>query len=84
MKKTKWEKLEIIFELLIFGIVIGIAEDLIAITFATNEPVTFRVIGIVVLVAIPFALLGEVVFDQIDFARILREIFERKKRGGNS
>jgi len=32
----------------------------------------------VILIAIPFAVLGEVVFDRIDFAEFLRKIFERK------
>jgi hypothetical protein len=75
----KWRKWEIIFELLIFGILIGIAEDLIAIKVATGQPLTLKVIGIVILIAIPFAMLGEVIFDRIDFARIFQRIFEKKK-----
>jgi len=74
----KWKKIEVIFEFLIFGIVIGITEDLIAIKFATGEPITLKIIGIVVLVAIPFAIVGEVVFDKIDFSKIFKRIFERK------
>ncbi len=77
-KKTNWKKWEIIFELLIFGIVIGIVEDLLAIKLATDQPITLRVIGIIVIVAVPFAILGEVVFDRIDFAKIFQKIFERK------
>jgi hypothetical protein len=75
----KWRKWEIIFELLIFGILIGIAEDLIAIKVATGQPITLKVIGIVILIAIPFAMLGEIIFDRIDFARIFQRIFEKKK-----
>jgi len=77
-KETNWKKWEIIFELLIFGIVIGIVEDLLAIKLATDQPITLRVIGIIVIVAVPFAILGEVVFDRIDFAKIFQKIFERK------
>lgn len=72
-----WRKVEVIFEFLIFGIIIGITEDLIAIKFATGELITWRVIGIVVLIAIPFAILGEVVFDKINFAKIFKRIFEK-------
>jgi hypothetical protein len=72
-----WKKIEVIFELLIFGIIIGIIEDLLAIKFATGEPITLKVIGIVVLIAIPFAILGEVVFDRIDFSAIFKRIFEK-------
>jgi len=74
----KWKKLEIIFELLIFGILIGVIEDIIAIKFATGDPITWKVVGIVVIVAVPFAILGEVIFDNIDFAKIFQRWFEKK------
>jgi len=76
---NRWQKLEVFLELLVFGIVIGIIEDLIAIKLATGDPITWHVIGTVVLVAIPFAILGEVIFDRIDFATILQRMFEKKK-----
>lgn len=75
----KWKKLEVFLEFLIFGIVIGVIEDVIAVTFATGEPITWRIIGIVVAIAIPFAFLGEVVADQIDFASLLEKWFGKKK-----
>ncbi|MDD3399549.1 MAG: hypothetical protein WC919_02960 [Candidatus Paceibacterota bacterium] len=77
---NKWEKAEVIFELLIFGIVIGIAEDLLAIKLATDQPINLKVIGIVVGIAIPFAFLGEVFFDRIDFASIFKRLFEKKSK----
>ena len=77
--EKKWHKMEIVFELLIFGIIIGIAEDLIAIKLATDAPITPKVILIVILIAIPFAIIGEVVFDRINFARIFKNIFEGRK-----
>jgi len=70
--------MEIVFELLVFGIIIGIAEDIVAIKLATSEPITWSVVGIVVLVAIPFAFLGEVVFDRIDFANMFKRLFDKK------
>jgi len=82
MKKKgikKWKKIEVAFELLIFGIFIGIVEDLLAIKLATDQPITPRVIGIIILIAIPFAIIGEVIFDRIDFSKIFQRIFERKK-----
>jgi hypothetical protein len=72
------EKTRSIFELLLFGIIIGITEDLLAIKIATGEPITWRIVGIVILIAIPFAFLGEVIFDRIDFAKIFRRMFEKK------
>ena len=73
------KKLEVVFEFLIFGIVIGIVEDLIAIKVTTGEPITLRIVGIIVLIAIPFAIIGELVADNIDFVKIYRKIFNRKK-----
>ncbi len=78
-KSPNWKKIEIVLEFLIFGIVIGIAEDLIAITFTTGEPITWKVIGIVILVAIPFAFFGEVVFDRLDFEGFLKRLFGKRK-----
>ncbi len=77
-----WKRLEVILEFLIFGIVIGVVEDLIAVTVATGEPITWKIIGIIVLVAIPFAFLGEVIADQIDFAKMLERLFSRGKGKG--
>jgi hypothetical protein len=78
--EKKWRKWEVIFELLIFGIVIGVTEDLLAIKLTTGEPITLRIIGIVILIAIPFALLGEVIFDRIDFAIIFKGIFGKSSK----
>jgi len=77
-KEVNWKKREVIFEFLIFGILIGITEDLIAIKFATGEPIIFKIIGIVILIAIPFAVLGEVIFDRIDFASMLKRLFGKR------
>ena len=58
---------------LIFGIIIGITEDIIAIKVATHEPITFNIVAIVFLIAIPFAILGELVVDKIDFIELFRK-----------
>ena len=74
----KWKRMEVVFELLVFGIAIGIIEDLIAIKLTTDAQITPAVIGIVVVIAVPFAILGEVVFDKIDFAKIFKKMFGGK------
>jgi len=68
-----WKRLEIFLEFLIFGVIMGIVEDLIVVTFATGEPITWKIIGIITLVAIPFAAIGELIVDRI-------ELIPRKKR----
>ncbi|MBI4101535.1 MAG: hypothetical protein HY443_01045 [Candidatus Nealsonbacteria bacterium] len=76
--KTKWQRLEVFFEFLIFGIIIGVIEDLIAVEIVADVPVTWSVVGIIVLIAIPFALLGEVLVDRIDFVSIFQKVFKKK------
>lgn len=57
-------RVEIFLEFLIFGVVMGVIEDLIAVWLVTGDPITWKVVGIVVLVAIPFAVIGEVIVDK--------------------
>ncbi|PJB09110.1 hypothetical protein CO121_01725 [bacterium (Candidatus Gribaldobacteria) CG_4_9_14_3_um_filter_36_15] len=76
--KTKWQRLEVFLEFLIFGIIVGVVEDLIAIEVVTDVPITWHIIGIIVLIAIPFALLGEVLVDRVDFVEIFKKYFRNK------
>ncbi|MBT4334301.1 hypothetical protein HOD61_00600 [archaeon] len=62
MKKHKI--LEVFFEFLIFGVIMGVAEDLLAIVLSTDAPITWSVIWIVIGVTIPFAALGELIVDR--------------------
>ena len=49
------------------GVVMGATEDLIVVAVATNEEITLQMIGIVMLVTIPFAGFSELVVDQERF-----------------
>lgn len=60
------KRLEIFLEFLVFGVIMGITEDLIAVTLATGEPITMEIIVIVTIVAIPFAAIGELIVDRVD------------------
>lgn len=73
----KAKHLEVLFEFLIFGIVIGVVEDLIAVKVTTGENITWHTVGIVILVAIPFAILGELIADHVDFVKLYRKIFKK-------
>ena len=59
------KRLEIFLEFLIFGVIMGIVEDMIAVTLVTGEPITLNTLIIVTLVAIPFAAIGELIVDRI-------------------
>lgn len=80
MVNSRAKRIEVMFEFLLFGLVFGIAEDLIAIFFATGESITWKIFGIVILVAIPFAIIGELVADNIDFTRLFWKIFRRRSQ----
>ena len=44
----------------------GVVEDAIAINFITKEPITWKSILIIILIAIPFAVIGELIVDRLD------------------
>ena len=67
MEFTK--RIEVFLEFLIFGVVMGVVEDITAIALATGEPITLRIIIIIILVAIPFAAIGELIVDRIDIVK---------------
>lgn len=66
-------RLEIFLEFLIFGVIMGMAEDLLVVKFSTGASITLRTLGIVTLFAVIFAVIGELIVDRIDF-------IPRKKR----
>ena len=78
-KEINWKKIEVMIEFLLFGILIGITEDLIAIKMTTGASITAEMVVIIILIAIPFAIIGEVLADNIDFVKILKKLFDKPK-----
>lgn len=74
-----WRRLEVFLEFLIFGVLVGIVEDLIAVKYAADAEITLEILGIVILIAIPFAALGEILIDQVDFIKIWQKLFSKKE-----
>lgn len=68
------KKIEVMLEFLIFGIVIGVVEDIVAVKITTGEPITLKIVGIIVLIAIPFAIIGEIFADNVDFSKYIRRV----------
>lgn len=54
-------------EFLFIGIGMGVTEDIIAIAVTTDADITPEMIGIAVVVALPFAVLSELVVDHPAF-----------------
>ncbi len=65
------KRLEVFFEFLIFGLVLGIVEDIIAIWLATDAKITPHVFLVVLFVTIPFAALGELIVDRKDWFKAI-------------
>ncbi|MEF8847216.1 MAG: hypothetical protein V5A57_02215 [Candidatus Paceibacterota bacterium] len=61
------KRLEVFLEFLIFGVAMGVAEDLAVVFFVTDEPFTWKILGIIFLVAVPFAIIGELIVDRTDW-----------------
>ena len=67
------KRVEVFLEFLIFGVAMGVVEDVIAVKFATGQPITWNVVWIVILVAIPFAAIGELVVDRVEWLKTRRK-----------
>lgn len=78
--KSQKKRYEVMFEFLLFGIVIGVTEDLLAVHITTGETITLPMIGIIILIAIPFAIIGELVADHVDFISVYERITRKRKR----
>lgn len=65
MKNHK--KVTRLIEFFLIGLLLGIIEDIIAIKFATGEPITLKVVIIAALVALPFAIVSELIVDKPKF-----------------
>ena len=66
------QRLTRLLEFFVIGVVFGVTEDVLAVVIATDAEVTIEVIGVVVLIAIPFAILSELVVDHPRFLHFER------------
>jgi hypothetical protein len=69
------KRLEIFLEFLVFGVFMGVVEDYIAVTLVTGQVITWKGVLVIVVVAIPFAAVGELVVDRMPLLSI-----KKKKR----
>ncbi|PSG98738.1 MAG: hypothetical protein BRC29_01260 [Nanohaloarchaea archaeon SW_7_43_1] len=61
------DRLEKFTEFLIFGIILGVTEDMIAVMLVTDESFTLHMLGVVIAVTIPFAAFSELVVDSDEY-----------------
>ena len=60
-------------EFFFVGFIIGVIEDIIAIKFATNAPITPHTFVVAGLVALPFAFISEIIVDLKVFRKFIKE-----------
>jgi hypothetical protein len=69
----KYKKFEILLEFIIWGVLLGIVEDLIAFSLSTGSPIDSKIILKTVLIVLPFAFIGEVLIDQLKLPKLVYE-----------
>jgi len=72
------QRLERFIEFLVIGVALGIIEDMIAIMLITGESFNLRMLGIVVMVAVPFAAFSELIVDSDEY-KITESIADKVK-----
>ncbi|MBY6293953.1 hypothetical protein GLU60_01035 [Nanohaloarchaea archaeon H01] len=72
------DKLERFTEFLVFGLILGITEDILAINLVTGESFNLRILWIVIAVTVPFAAFSELVVDSEEY-KVTEKIVNRLK-----
>ncbi|MDY6776764.1 MAG: hypothetical protein SVQ76_01500 [Candidatus Nanohaloarchaea archaeon] len=76
MEKRYFERF---LEFLVIGVMLGVVEDLIAVKLATGAAIHPSTVVVIVLVAIPFAALSELVVDRKE-TRIFKRLADYLQR----
>ncbi|MFH1602137.1 MAG: hypothetical protein ABIB61_04230 [Candidatus Shapirobacteria bacterium] len=67
-----------LLEFFLIGLAMGIIEDILAIYFATDDPITWRTFKVAFLVALPFAFISEIIVDIKLLRHIIGKVRKRK------
>lgn len=67
-----------LIEFAVVGVVMGTAEDLLAVSLATDDAFSWHILWVVFLVALPFAFISEIV---VDHPKFWSKIFKNITRG---
>ena len=72
MKKKR--RLERFTEFLLVGVFLGVVEDMIAVMLVTGESFSLEMLGIVIMVTVPFAAFSELIVDSDEYLIIERMV----------
>lgn len=78
--KTKKRVIVHLIEFFVLGVIMGLTEDLLAIHFATDAVITFDVVKIAFLIAVPFAIINEILVDAQVFRRLINNNHKKRRR----
>lgn len=67
-----------LLEFFVVGLVLGVTEDMIAITLATDKVIDMKVFLIAFFVALPFAVFSELIVDHAKFREFLKRRFKKE------
>lgn len=70
---TKKKIISHLIEFFFVGLLMGISEDLLAIHFATDAQITPRIFWIAFIIALPFAVISELLVDLGVFRRFFKK-----------
>lgn len=76
----KRDRMERFTEFLLVGVVLGVIEDTIAVMLVTGESFNLEMLGIIVMVTVPFAAFSELIVDSDEY-RIAEKIAEKLSFG---
>ncbi len=68
----KTHRLKRLLEFFVIGLVFGVTEDVLAVALTTEAEVTPEMIGLIVLIALPFAVISELIVDHPQFGHFER------------
>lgn len=72
MEKNKQTVMSHLLEFFFVGLVMGITEDMLAIYFATDEQISLEIFWVAAAVAIPFAIISEIIVDMKILRKLIR------------
>lgn len=78
-EKRRHKRIFRFFEFFIVGFLFGVVEDLIVVAAATDDSISLHTVWVAAFVALPFAVISEVIVDKPEVREyIMRKVFGHK------
>lgn len=79
MNQSKKRIISHLIEFFFIGLIMGIIEDLLAIHFATDAQITYHTLIVAFWVALPFAIISELVIDMKLIRRKIKKVIKDRQ-----